>query len=188
MPLPEPTHDQSLTACPHLPAVAAPLRASAMRRFAKGDRGAGFYLAALETGQSLWLQGLPAQALLQINRAMGADLRGDEAGLSEWPMPYAAAAWVMRARRDDQFIGNPRRHYQHLATRMVEPRREQRSWRAWACWSLACRIFPEQPADEVQIEREGVVEPTSEQIAARLAKLGLPGEESLWRSVCVNLG
>ncbi len=154
-----------------------------MRRFGRGDenRGADFYRAALETAQSLWLQGLPAQALLQINRAMAADLAGDEEVLSEWPMPYAAAAWVMRQRRGDQFIGNPRRHYQHLATRMVEPRKELRSWRAWACWTLACRIFPEMPADREQIEGEGVVEPARQKIFSKLSDHGLPGEAVRWR-------
>ncbi len=156
-----------------------------MRRFGRGDenRGAGFYHAALETAQSLWLQGLPAQALLQINRAMAADLDGDEEVLSEWPMPYAAAAWVMRQRREDQFIGNPRRHYQHLATRMVGPRKELRTWRAWACWALACRIFPEMPADREQIEREGVVEPSVDDIAGKLAVLGAHREAEAWLEI-----
>ena len=183
--LPLPVHDPSLPACPHLPMVDAPLRAGAMRRFGRGDenRGAEFYHAALETAQSLWLQGLPAQALLQINRAMGADLRNDETVLEEWPMPYAAALWVMRERREDQFIGNPRRHYQHLATRMVEPRKQLRTWRAWACWALACRIFPEMPADGEQIANEGVVEPAVEEIAGRLRDLGLKDERANWSAV-----
>jgi hypothetical protein len=184
MPLPEPVHDPSLSPCPYLPGVEKPLRAGAMRRFGRGDgnRGAEFYRAALETGQSLWLQGLPAQSLLQINRAMGADLRGDEDVLEEFSMPYAAASWVMRERREEQFIGNPRRHYQHLATRMVEPRKELRTWRAWACWALACRIFPEMPADEEQIANEGVVEPSIDDIAESLARLGLAGESVQWRA------
>lgn len=185
MPLPEPVHDPSLPPCPHLPTVDLPLRAGAMRRFGRGEgnRGAEFYHAALETAQSLWLQGLPAQALLQINRAMGADLAGVEEILLRWPMPYAAAAWVMRERRGEQFIGNPRRHYQHLATRMVEPRKELRTWRAWACWALACRIFPEMPADRDQIEREGVVEPSVDDIAGKLAVLGDPGEAEAWLEI-----
>ena len=31
---------------------------------------------------------------------------------------------------------NPRVHFQHLADRMNELRREQRRWRMWACWNL----------------------------------------------------
>ncbi|MCB1079600.1 MAG: hypothetical protein KDM64_17415, partial [Verrucomicrobiae bacterium] len=94
--------------------------------------------------------------------------------------PYRAAVWVMREREADQFIGNPRRHYQHLATRMVEPRKDQRAWRAWACWHLACRIFPDYPADEKQIAEEGIVEPSREAIIEGLRTHGLPGEVSLW--------
>jgi hypothetical protein len=187
--LPALVHDPSLSACPHLPMVDAPLRAGSMRRFGRGDenRGAEFYHAALETAQSLWLQGLPAQSLLQINRAMGADLGENEDVLIEWPMPYAAAAWVMSERGEEQFIGNPRRHYQHLATRMVEPRKELRSWRAWACWALACQIFPEMPADEEQIENEGVVEPAMDEIAECLDRLGLANEGAQWRQL-LNAG
>lgn len=178
-----PIHDPSLPVCPHLPIADTPLRAGSMRRFGRGDenRGGEFYFAALQTAQSLWLQGLPAQSLLQINRAMGADLSGEESVLTEWPLPYAAVAWVMSERREQHFIGNPRRHYQHLATRMVEPRKELRSWRAWACWALACRIFPQMPADEAQIENEGVLEPTVQKIAEQLRLRSSDAEVGLWR-------
>lgn len=181
-----PEHLPELSPCPHLPAIDAPLRAVEMRVFGKGERGPAFYRRALECAQSLWLQGLPAQSLLQINRAMGADLAGDETVLVEWPIPYASAEWVMRNRRESDFIGNPRRHYQHLATRMVEPRKTQRSWRAWACWAIACEIFPEDefPADEKQIQEEGVEEPTLEAIAIGLDQFGVPGERNSW-SACL---
>ncbi len=45
----------------------------------------------------------------------------------------------------------------HLPTRMVEPRKVLRTWRAWDCRALACRVFPEMPADEEQIAGEGVL-------------------------------
>ncbi|MCB1087646.1 MAG: hypothetical protein KDM63_11420 [Verrucomicrobiae bacterium] len=151
-----------------------------MKAHRDGDRGADFYEQALKCAQSLWLQGFPAQSLLQINRALGADLKNGERVLETWPLPYRAAVWVMREREADQFIGNPRRHYQHLATRMVEPRKDQRAWRAWACWHLACRIFPDYPADEKQIAEEGIVEPSREAIIEGLRTHGLPGEVSLW--------
>ena len=156
-----------------------------MKRFGK-DRGAEFYEAALRCGSSLWLQGLPAQALLQINRAFSADLNGDEEVLMEWPLPYQAAAWIMKERTEDQFIGNPRRHFQHLATRMVEPRKELRIWRAWACWYLSCLIFPDYPADEKQIEEEGIEEPSYDLIKSRLEEVGIPGEATLWTAVVEN--
>ncbi|MFT5467176.1 MAG: hypothetical protein ACI8UO_002280 [Verrucomicrobiales bacterium] len=173
-------HLKSAPACPHLPLPDHPCTAAAMREFGL-DRGERFYEAALKVAHSLWLQGLPAQALLLINRAFGADLQGGESVLDAHPLPYRAAAWIMRERNADQFIGNPRRHFQHLATRMVEPRREQRAWRAWACWKLARTILPSFPADHEQLLTEGVVEPDSSAIEAQLKCLGIPGEAKLWK-------
>jgi hypothetical protein len=99
-----------------------------------------------------------------------------------WPLPYAAMAWFLRHAPADVFIGNPRVHFQHLADRMNEPRREQRRWRTWACWQIARVVRPEFPADP----RHVVVEPTVEQIAARLDTHGVPGETALWRGVLKN--
>lgn len=175
-------HLPDLEPCPFLPEVTEVIPASSMKVFGKENRGPDFYLQALRCGQSLWLQGFPAQSLLQINRAFGADLLGDEEVLLDWPQPYRAAAWVMQARLEEQFIGNPRRHYQHLATRMVEPRKTQRSWRAWACWYLACGIFPDYPADEKQIAEEGVREPTRDEIVAALNDYGIAGEVGMWEA------
>lgn len=169
-----------MKACPHLPQLQRPLSAASIREAGK-DRGAAFYHLALACSQALWLKGLPAQSILLMNRAFSSDLSGTETEMKKWPLPYAAMRWVMENRTEDQFIGNPRRHFQHLATRMVEPRRELRSWRAWACWHLACGCFPEFPADEKQLAEEGVVEPTAEEIFANLERIGLPGEASLWQ-------
>ena len=179
-------HLEELETCPFLPPVKEPVLAASMKVFGKEDRGPLFFLEALRCGHSLWLQGLPAQALLQLNRAFGADLAGGEGVLADWPLPFAAAAWVMRHRRAHQFIGNPRRHYQHLATRMVEPRREQRVWRAWACWYLACRILPDEPADEKQIAEEGIAEPAREQIQSALSVHGIEGEVAMWESAAAE--
>jgi hypothetical protein len=168
-----------LPVCPFLPVPASPLDAGATGAFRHGERGAPFYLSALLYAQSLWLDGFPAKSLLLINRALGADVRAGDRVLADWPLPYAAAAWVMRERRATQFIGNPRRHYQHLATRMVEPRKELRTWRAWACWLLANRAFPDLPSDELQIERERLVLPARDEVLARIGALGHPGEAAL---------
>lgn len=173
------THLPDLSPCPFLPAVDRVFRAAEMKTMGR-KRGGEFYELALTCAQSLWLQGVPAQSILLLNRAFSADLTGDEPVLQTWPLPYAAMHWVMANRGEDQFIGNPRRHFQHLATRMVEPRKELRSWRAWACWAYACDIFPGYPADEKQIEEEGVVEPGQKEIAAGLDRLGVKGERSLW--------
>lgn len=151
-----------------------------MRDVRDDGYGVRFYDQALKCGQSLWLQGLPAQALLMFNRALGADMKGDEEILEQWSLPYAASAWVMMHRTEDQFIGNPRRHYQHLATRMVEPRKVQRTARAWACWYMACRIFPDYPADEKQIVEEGVKEPSRDEIARMLENEGIGEEVAIW--------
>lgn len=167
--------------CPHLPPQTRPLTAASVKN-AGADRGPAFYFLALECAQSLWLAGLPAQALLLINRALGAEVDENDPVLSQWPLPYAAAAWIMRHRSEEQFIGNPRRHYQHLATRMTPPRRELRSWRAWACWALARRFFPDFPADEKQLREEKVSEPSEAAIAAALQRLGLRGEAEIWRA------
>jgi hypothetical protein len=149
------------------------------------ERGVPFVLTTLSYGQVLWRQGFPAQALLQINRAFSADVRGTEQALARWFPPYAAIAWILRHRPGGQFLGNPRRHYQHLATRMVEPRRDLRTWRAWACWAIARRILPadEFPADLDQINREGIREPEEIDVRASLARLGLPGEVENWNRV-----
>ncbi|MFT5192947.1 MAG: hypothetical protein ACI957_006008 [Verrucomicrobiales bacterium] len=151
------------------------------------ERGAAFYETALTYAGSLWLQGLPARSVLLINRALSADLRGDESILETWPLPYAAVRWVMENRPDDletHFIGNPRRHYQHLATRMVPPRRMQRRWRAWACWYIAAQVLPETefPGDALQIREEGVMEPSFEDIGEGLEMHGIIGERALWET------
>jgi len=157
------------------------MRAADMKAFGK-ERGPAFYEAALACAQSLWLQGLPAQALLLVNRALGAEVDAADPALERWPLPYRAAAWVMLAREAEHFIGNPRRHYQHLATRMVEPRLEQRRWRAWACWAMACRVFPDYPADEKQLAEEGIVEPQVDEIRENLERFGIAGEVAAWEA------
>jgi hypothetical protein len=130
------------------------------------------------------MAGLPAQALLQLNRAMSAHLRGEEEFLAAYPMPYATVAWMLKARPDGkgQFLANPRRHWQHYATRMSGPNAELRSWRAWACYSIASGILPhtEFPHDDEQVESEALVIPQEQEIAGMLAGLGLVGEVELW--------
>ena len=156
-----------------------PITAAAMKQHGD-DRGPEFYLGALTCAQSLWLQGLPAQAILQLNRAFSADLWGDEPVLGTYPLPYSPMAWLLQHHRPEQFIGNPRRHFQHLATRMSGPRHEVRVWRAWACWWIARQIDPRLPADEEQLATESIVEPTFADIAAGLDQSGHPGETGGW--------
>lgn len=178
-------HLEGFAPCPLLPLATEPLDHTVMAPFRR-QRGADFYETALRYASSLWLQGLPARSLLLINRALGADLSGNEAILEKWPLPYAAVRWILEHRPDEEahFIGNPRRHYQHLATRMVPPRLEQRAARAWACWYLATQILPEAafPADQRQLDEEGVKEPSRLDVARLLEAHGIAGERQVWEA------
>jgi hypothetical protein len=173
----------ALPPCPLLPAAPSQMDASALT--AHGDeRDADFYLTALTYAQYLWQRGLAARAILKVDRALLADLRGDEPVLQQWPLPYAATAWLLRHTPRDIFIGNPRVHFQHLADRMNEPRREQRRWRIWACWAICRAVRPEFPDDP----KHAVREPGIEEIAAQLDVRGIPGETALWRGVLTRAG
>ncbi len=143
------------------------------------DRGPRFYLTALTYGAHLWRRGQAARAVLCLDRALGADLRGDEPELAAWAPPYAALVWFLRHTPPDVFLGNPRVHFQHYADRMNAPRREARQARAWACWALTRAARPEFPADP----KHRVEEPGLDAIAAGLSRHGWPGEAALWRTV-----
>lgn len=136
-------------------------------------------MACLEYGHALWQRGYAARAILCLDRAFGADLRGDEKELKEWPLPYAAMKWLIANTPPEIFLGNPRVHFQHYAGRMNEPRREQRRWRAWACWAIARAVRPDLAGDPKHV----VVEPTLEEIAMRLVEYGFVGEVELWGEV-----
>lgn len=167
-----------LPPCPLLPVPPEHMDAAALTAHGE-SRGADFYLTALTYGHHLWLRGLAARAVLSLDRALGADLSGDEPELANWPLPYAAQAWLLRHTPPDVFIGNPRVHFQHLADRMNEPRREQRRWRIWACWAICRAVRPEFGPDP----KHRVVEPTEDTIAAQLRVHGIAGEADLWRQV-----
>lgn len=171
------THDP----CPFLPDVTEALGAKDLEVLG-ADRGRDFYITALRYAQGLWRTGFPAKSLLLCNRAFSADLASREEIPDDFPLPYRAVAWVIVNRPEGCFIGNPRRHYQHLATRMVEPRKELRSWRAWACWYLAKEVLGETefPCDEKQIVEEGIIEPTRGMIRERLAALSKVGDAAEW--------
>jgi len=150
--------------------------------FRDHDRGPEFYVACLEYGHSLWQRGFAARAILCLDRAMGADVKGEEPALKKWPIPYAAMGWLIAHTPREVFLGNPRVHFQHFADRMNEPRREQRRWRAWACWAIACVVRPELPGDP----RHQVVEPTLNEIEAKLRNYGHKGEAEWWRTVLAD--
>lgn len=154
----------------------------------RGNYGADFYLATLRYAQSLWLQGKPAQAILQLNKAWSADLVGIEPILTEWPPPYPALAWIIQHCPADSFLGNPVRHFQHLASRMSGRNKEARIWRSWACFSLSESILPPGsfPRDHQQIAKESLEIPSSETILEQLNLLGWPDEGRLWHSLLLS--
>lgn len=173
----------AFSACPHLPEARPDLDWKVLHAHREGERGAAFYLACLEYGHSLWRRGFAARTLLCLDRAMGADLRGDEAVLVPHPLPYAAMAWVIQHTPPGTFLGNPRVHFQHYADRMNEPRRDQRRWRAWACWALARAVRPDLPGDP----KHRVDEPKLDEIEAELRRWGHPGEAERWRTILAQL-
>jgi hypothetical protein len=168
-----------LAPCPYLPPPRPGLDWRTLNAFGPGERGERFYDACLEYGHFLWQRGFAARAILCLDRAMGADLSGAEPILADWPLPYAAMGWLMGNTPRGVFIGNPRIHFQHYADRMNEPRRDQRRWRAWACWALARRVMHDLPGDP----RHRVDEPTLAAIDSHLRRHGIPGEAELWHRV-----
>jgi hypothetical protein len=173
-----------LPPCPYLPEPRAGLDWRVLHAFRDGERGAEFYVACLEYGHALWRRGYAARAILCLDRAFGADLRGDEKELREWPLPYAAMRWLIANTPADVFLGNPRVHFQHYAGRMNEPRREQRRWRAWACWAIARAVRPDLERDP----KHAIVEPTLEEIERRLREWGHAGEAEVWKRVVGVVG
>ncbi|TDU73099.1 ribosomal protein S18 acetylase RimI-like enzyme [Prosthecobacter fusiformis] len=179
MPLPPFVNDPH----PLLPTIDRTYKAEEINAFGK-DRGPAFYETCHLYAQSLWQIGFPAKCILLLNRALSSPMPGTEPLFQRLPLPYQAMAWLLIHRPADQFIGNPRRHWQHLATRMVEPNKELRAWRAWACWYLAKEILPEAdfPADLEQLREEGVVEPTQGDIADHLQDLSPADDLAQWQA------
>jgi hypothetical protein len=168
---------KELPRCPYLPEPRSGLDWRALHAFRERERGVEFYRACLEYAQVLWRRGLPARALLCLDRAFGADLTGHEPELKTNPLPYRPLAWILRSVPAGMFIGNPRVHFQHYADRMNEPRRDCRRWRAWACWAIARELRPDWPGDP----RHVVVEPSIIDIEAGLRTHGHKGEVELWQ-------
>lgn len=175
--------------CPWLPEVQEPHDFTITRRH--GDsRGAAFYQDALRYAQSQWISGKPAQAVLQLDKAWMADLAPGDPVLGQHPPPYQALAWILKqaAHGNHGYLGNPVRHFQHLASRMSGPRAEIRSWRAWLCMHLAGRILPPAgfPRDGRQLAREGLWIPGLGRALAEVAAAGWPGEAAI--AECALLG
>lgn len=149
--------------CPWLPDISEVHDFSLTRRHGK-IRGAEFYLDALRYAQSQWVAGKPAQAILQLDKAWMADLSGAAPEIQNHPSPYRALIWILEKSSSGKcgYLGNPIRHFQHLASRVRGANKEIRSWRAWLCFHLAERVLDHgaYPRDGAQIAREGLWIPT----------------------------
>ena len=168
--------------CPWLPEIDRPWPARELSGPGRAGRAADLCRVALCCAQWKWLAGQPGQALLMLNRVFALGCPRDP-GLSgcAW-LPYRAVGWILRQPGLCGFIGNPRRHFQHLATRMPPGSdADVRIWRAWACWALACQAgHPEWVADVEQLRREHISEPGLDEVAAGLTRYGVRGEADLW--------
>jgi hypothetical protein len=165
--------------CPWLPEISGRHDSSLTRRHG-AVRGAEFYRDALCYAQSQWLSGKPAQAILQLNKAWLADLAGYDPVLLDHPPPYRALRWILEksASGDYGYLGNPVRHFQHLASRVVGPRAEIRAWRAWCCFHLAEQVLPRAafPRDGEQLAREGLWIPGLPCVLGEISRKGWRGE------------
>jgi hypothetical protein len=126
----------------------------------RDNQGAELYRLCLEYGQQLWLDDLPARALLAVDRALYCDVPEGDVALTEYAMPYRAIGWMVR-QPSDQFTGNARVHYQHLADRVRGERAELKKWHA-------------------------VTEPTHAEIEAGLRAYGLVSEIAEWRQALAD--
>ena len=176
--------------CPWLPGVEKIHDFMITRRHGH-DRGPAFYQDALGYAQSQWISGKPAQAILQLNKAWMANLAGNEEVLEKFPSPYRALIWILQrsAAGNCGYMGNPVRHFQHLASRMSGPQAAIRSWRSWLCMHLAERILPcgEFPRDGRQIAREGLWIPSAGRALDALALHGWPDESRVAMDAMDNL-
>lgn len=137
-----------------------------------------FYFKALQYGHYLWLQGHAGRAILSITRALYTDIPDDAEALKQWPLPYAALAWIIKNHASDDFPGNPRISFQHQATRLRGERQDLRRARAWAVWKLICTARPSLPADSAQAF-EAL---NREEVSLLLKQFGHPKEATHWKS------
>jgi hypothetical protein len=135
------------------------------------------YLACLRYARQLWEAGLPARALLALDRGLFCDLPSVALERPTYPLPYAVIGWMITQEIGDAFIGNPRAHYQHLAGRVQGSRAPRVRSRAWAAWSIVRAARPDWPGDP----QHQVIEPTWAEIEAALNALGGPHEVAPWQ-------
>lgn len=133
--------------CPFLPVAAAAMSFRDLQ-IARMHGPESAYRVNLQYAQWLWQHGLPARAILAMDKALFLCLSMSHPAVQANPLPYAALVWIVRNAKVDQFLGNPRIHYQHMADRVRGCKACQKAIRAWACWHLVCHWRPDLPADE----------------------------------------
>jgi hypothetical protein len=127
-----------------------------------------FFTAACRYANYLWMQNLPARAILALCRAIYVDPRLLDRKTRQ---PYAAYVWMLQHAHGDSFLGNPRFSFARQATRVPDSE-HLKSRRAWALWYLTRDTRPELPADPAVFENP----PDIETLAAYLNRHGLRGE------------
>jgi hypothetical protein len=147
----------------------------------RDDQGPGLYRLCLEYGQQLWLDDLPARALLAVDRALYCDVPSDAEELREYPMPYRTIGWMVK-QPSENFAGNARVHYQHLADRVRGERAGRKRWRAWAAWAVSRVARPDLGGDPKHI----VTGPMHAEIEAGLRAHGLASEIAEWRKALAD--
>lgn len=167
---------------PHLPDLVGETKkmTPSWTRQWRDECGPNYFQACLEYAQYLWLKKLPAQAILQLNKSFMASIPEH----SYEKLPYRSVLYILTNSSDSGFLGNPVRHFQHLASRMPTNayQSELRTWRAWACFCIAVKtLCPKSfPSDVRQIETEKLIIPEPSEVLLKLQQIGLASE---WRIV-----
>lgn len=166
---------------PHLP---TPTKTYSWRDLAewRENQGPELYLACLEYAQQLWMGDLPARALLAVDRALYCEVPAGHAVLTKHPYPYAVIAWMVK-QPTEEFTGNARVHYQHLADRVRGPKSEIKKWRAWAAWAVVCQHRPDLSSDPLH----EVTPPTLEEITEGLNTWSIQNEVDVWQAAMKRL-
>ncbi len=166
-------------ACPHLPDIQFSLPITHTRAH-RNECCAAYFQACLELAQSLWRSGFPAQAVLQLDKSFM--VRHPK----NLPLAYHAIIWLIKNTPEDQFLGNPVRHFQHLASRMnmKQPNAELRIWRAWICFHLAELSFPTSYSrDHEQITCEELTIPSPEVAFRKISELSDQAESEILKTL-----
>ena len=153
---------------PFLPKPESSMDYRDLRQY-RQNQGAAFFETAMKYANFLWYNGLPARAILAMDRALFTNLKELDKKWQSLELPYSALIWFLKNPQKDKFLGNPRVHYQHLADRVRGERKEIKQWRTWACWYLTCKAIPELEPDVSHV----FIEPTLDTLKNNSDQLSL---------------